>query len=132
MFTRIAFSIAVLSLVIVNAGCGPKDSSGNTSELPVQPSSKDAYRIEVTADGFTPSQISVPAGQDTVIEFVRTAETTCATKVVFKSGERHDLPLNSSVSVTVHPATGEKIQFSCPMDMFHGSIVATDSPKAIP
>lgn len=131
MFARIFLPILVLAIFPIT-GCGSKEP-GDPVVAPPQSTSTGAHRIEVTADGFIPSQISVPAGQDTVIEFVRTAETTCATEVVFaKSGERHNLPLNTPVSLTVHPATGEKIQYSCPMDMFHGSVVAADSSSATP
>ncbi len=90
-------------------------------------------RIEARADGFHPEAIAVPAGTPVTIEFVRTAEKTCADAVVFpSSGERHELSLNIPVIVTLTVPAGQSVLFACPMDMYRGEVRAGSPGAAVP
>jgi hypothetical protein len=82
-----------------------------------------AFRIEVGANGFTPSAISIPPGRAIQLTFVRTTDETCATDVVFPSlGIKRALPLNQAVAVTIPPQTDGEITFACGMNMFNGQL----------
>ncbi len=109
------------------------DDTTNTSE-PSRGNDTPAgtvVRIDVGAKGFSPETLSIAPGADQVLEFTRTADRTCATAVVFPAtGKRFDLPLNSPVRVPVSLKPGETIAFSCPMDMYHGKIVASGQGEA--
>jgi plastocyanin domain-containing protein len=64
------------------------------------------------------------AGVPARVTFRRTAESSCATEVVFPSlGIRRALPLDQPVDVRLTPTAGE-IAFACGMDMFRGTVVA--------
>ncbi len=85
-------------------------------------------RIEITADGFVPESVVIAPGGERVLEFMRKADNSCVTAVVFPAtGARHELPLNTPVRVTVPVAAGETIAFTCPMDMYHGKVITSDS-----
>jgi plastocyanin domain-containing protein len=113
--------LGVIAVIPALAGCGPDESADEA-----QPQSAEhVVRIEAGAAGFTPDRIELAADEPAVLEFVRTAEQTCATAVVFaESGIRHELPLNEPVRVTVRPSAGQEIAFACPMDMYRGSVGA--------
>lgn len=88
-------------------------------------------RIEITAEGFSPESVVVAPGGERVIEFTRKVENSCISAVVFPAtGARHELPLDTPVRVTIPIAAGERIAFTCPMDMYHGEVVASDSGSA--
>lgn len=81
--------------------------------------------IVADGDGFTPASVEAPAGKPVTLVFKRTTDATCATEAVFAAtGERHDLPLNQEVRVTVTPAAGETLRYACGMNMYLGEIVA--------
>lgn len=87
-------------------------------------------RIEVNASGFTPDAVTVSPGEGQVLEFVRTADKTCATAVVFaKTGQRFDLPLNTPVRVPISLKPGETMSFACPMDMYRGTVTVSETSE---
>ena len=80
--------------------------------------------VSVTAKGFEPARIEVPASQKVVLRFVRKVAQTCADAVEVQGDPvRHMLPLDTPIDVTVTaPASGE-LAFACPMNMYRGAIV---------
>ncbi len=93
--------------------------------------SDGVIRIEVGKSGFTPETVTVAADETKTLEFTRTVEGTCITAVVFpSSGERFDLPMGQSVRVPITIKAGMSEAFTCPMDMYHGKVVASDSESA--
>lgn len=93
-----------------------------TAATPARGSSAAAeIRIEVGSNGFTPSEVTIPAGREVRATFVRTTDATCATEVVFPSlGVKRALPLNQPVAITIPPQKAGEIAFACGMNMFKG------------
>jgi plastocyanin domain-containing protein len=86
-----------------------------------------AFSIAVTAKGFEPSDVAVPAGKPITLRFLRTVASTCATEVVMEVGGRKivkDLPLNRPVELTLTIPGPGRIGYACAMHMIRGSITA--------
>jgi plastocyanin domain-containing protein len=125
---RIACS---LSLALVLAGC-PKDK-----EAKVEPGARPAVAassvgsdgvrriaIEANAKGYVPDRIGARPGEQLVLVFTRTIDSTCIAQLKTPDGKIVDLPKGTPVEVTVTaPASGE-VAFACGMDMFRGVVVA--------
>lgn len=83
-------------------------------------------RVGVTAAGFEPGRIELPAGVSSRLVFTRTTENTCATSV--KSPDlglpETPLPLGEPVAVEVRPERAGTYAFACGMDMVSGTLVA--------
>ncbi len=87
--------------------------------------------ITVTAHGFAPARVAVPAGRTVVIAFRRTDAAACATAVLWpQSGLRHELPVGAEVRVSVRAVPDHPIAFTCPSGMYQGDIVAASPPAA--
>ena len=121
--------------VQVIAGLSPGESvvvagsfflRAEAERLGVRPvtSTEQAFQVTVTAGDFQPSTLTMKAGVPARVTFRRTAESSCATEVVFPSLKiRRALPLNEPVEVRFTPAAGE-MAFVCGMDMVRGTVVA--------
>lgn len=86
---------------------------------------QDAYKILVSKDGFSPSEINLIEGKFKKLAFVRIDKENCADEVVFKDlNIKKKLPLGEVVLVDL-PADskGKTLNFACGMDMFKGKIV---------
>ena len=80
-------------------------------------------RVEVTSEGFQPSNVAL--GADRRVVFRRVADGTCATAVVFPSlGIQKALPLNTDVAVDLPPDSHGELAFQCGMGMYRGKVVA--------
>lgn len=89
-------------------------------------SSKSEQTIEITAAGYNPPAILVPAGKAFKVIFIRRDDKTCGTEVIFPDlGIRKALPLNKPVTIEIpaQPA-GMELNFTCPMNMLNGKAVA--------
>lgn len=83
------------------------------------------FRIIVSAKGFEPSNIVVPAGRPVTLRFERMVEQTCATEIVMElDGKKivKDLPLNTPVELTLTFSKSGTVGYACAMDMIRGSI----------
>ena len=121
--------------VQVTAGLSPGESvvvagsfflRAEAERLGVRPATatEQAFQVTVTAGDFQPSTLTMKAGVPARVTFRRTAESSCATEVVFPSLKiRRALPLNEPVEVRFTPAAGE-MAFVCGMDMVRGTVVA--------
>ncbi len=129
MFRSTLIATTTLVLLVAAFGCG-RATTGNE---PKPESAETVIRIEVTETGFEPSNIDLVPDVPAVLEFIRTADQTCATAVVFhESGIRHELALNEPLRVTVHPKLGQRLTFACPMDMHQGSFGAANAEVVAP
>lgn len=82
------------------------------------------FDIAITANGFTPAEINVPAGTRIRLRFTRKVENTCATEVVFPALKiKQALPMGKPVIVDVAPQPAGRLAFSCGMDMYKGQLI---------
>lgn len=86
----------------------------------------EIIEIEVGASGFSPEAVAVASNENLALRFTRTAEKTCITSVVFPgTGQEFELPYGEQVLVPLSIKPDEVVQFTCPMDMFHGAVMAS-------
>jgi len=79
--------------------------------------------VEVTSNGFEPSNLKLKAGTPAKVTFVRKTDATCAKEVVIKEYNINSkLPLNEPIAVEFTPRMGE-FTFACGMDMIKGKLV---------
>jgi plastocyanin domain-containing protein len=83
---------------------------------------QDVVAITVTDRGFEPADVRVAAGQPITLEFTRKTDQTCATDVVFQDGQRHELPLNQPVRVTLPASQAGTLDYACGMNMIKGKV----------
>ncbi len=83
--------------------------------------------IIVTAKGFEPERVQVPAGQPLTLAITRKTDRTCAKRVVVQLGDgkkiEQDLPLDKTVEVPVTFSKKGELRYACGMDMISGVIV---------
>jgi RND family efflux transporter MFP subunit len=81
--------------------------------------------VEITEAGYNPPSISVPANKPFKVTFIRRADKSCGTEVIFPDlGIRKTLPLNQPVTIDIPPQPGGKeLNFTCPMNMLKGKAV---------
>lgn len=83
--------------------------------------------ITVTAKGFEPDRIQVPASQPVMLVITRTTDRTCAKSVVIQLGDgkkvEKTLPLDTAVEVPVTFAKKGELAYACSMDMIKGVIL---------
>ena len=80
--------------------------------------------VKATADGFEPSRIEAEAGKPLTLTFVRVAEKSCMTSVIFPElGIEKDLPLNEEVAIEIEPKADGPIAFQCPMGMGKSAVI---------
>ncbi|MEO8647733.1 MAG: cupredoxin domain-containing protein [Acidobacteriota bacterium] len=84
----------------------------------------DAFRVEVSSDGFVPSEIPVKKGQPVKIAFYRKDANNCAGEVVFpKLNIKKALPVGKTTVVEINPIDSGEIAFACGMDMLKGKVI---------
>ena len=82
------------------------------------------FEIVVTDKGFEPAEVIVPKGRPVTLVITRKTDQTCAKEVVFASlNQRHDLPLNQPVRVTLPASSAGTVSYVCGMNMLGGSII---------
>ncbi len=112
--THLVPIVAIALAGLASAACGKKAS---------------APLADVTAGehGFSPTSLSLPAGgpgSHATVSFVRTAEDTCATEVVFPDLKIEEkLPLNQVVKVEVPTDAAKTLTFQCGMGMYKGQVL---------
>src|SRR5678815_2138639 len=94
---------------------------------PASADPKPRLEIAVTARGFDPDSITVPANKPVTLVFTRKTERTCTKSVVLtlddgKKLERA-LPLDTPVEIAVTFPKAGKLGYACSMDMNKGVIV---------
>lgn len=120
MFATSLRNLTVVAVSSVFVAACAKPALDENADVPAA----QLIRVTASENGFEPEHIAVPAGVPVVLEFLRT-EQTCADEVWFtESGVKHRLPLNEPVRVSLRLEPGQKVAFTCPMDMFRGEVVA--------
>jgi plastocyanin domain-containing protein len=77
--------------------------------------------MQVTGEGFVPSQIKVKKGEKVRLVITRKTDRTCATEIVIKGyGINTPLPLDKAVTVELTPKTSGEIRYACSMNMIGG------------
>jgi plastocyanin domain-containing protein len=83
--------------------------------------------IAVTARGFDPDSITVPANKPVKLVFTRKTERTCTKSVVLTMADgkklERALPLDTPVELAVTFPKAGKLGYACSMDMNKGVIV---------
>ncbi|MCL4366494.1 cupredoxin domain-containing protein [Patescibacteria group bacterium] len=82
-------------------------------------------KVDISVSGgYSPEVISIPKGQTTTINFLRTDPSDCLSEVVLSDFKiRKELPLNKKVSIKLTPQKEGEFKFTCGMNMYHGKIV---------
>ena len=129
-FTAIKSGLTSGQKVVVDP---PQDLSDGTvvtaTDAVVAAASKvstDNQTIEITAAGYSPQAIDIPAGKAFKVTFIRRDDKTCGTEVIFPEvGIRRTVPLNVPVVIDFPPQpTGRVLNFTCPMNMLNGKAVS--------
>lgn len=84
-----------------------------------------AITVELTAKGYVPSSISIPANKPVTITFIRKSEDACGKEVLFPDLRiDKNLPIGQPVPVQIpaQPA-GKTLTFTCNMNMSSGKVV---------
>lgn len=109
----------ILCLIVAVAASGCSGGSGEGARGGAR-----EVQINVTDNGFEPSEIEVKKGENITLVITRKTDQTCATEVVVADrGIRADLPLNQAVRVALGPVAGGEISYACGMDMIKGTVV---------
>lgn len=95
---------------------------------PAAPAAGTGATIDIlVADGvYSPAEITVPAGRDTVLRFLRRDRSPCAAMVLIDGlGMSAELPIDQPLPVTIHPEAAGRFDFTCQMRMYRGTLVVT-------
>ncbi len=80
--------------------------------------------VAVTAAGFDPARVEVPAGTHVKLKVTRQVEATCGTDLVVAGKTVTErLPLNQPVEVDLGIVTRGEVVFSCGMNMLKGTVI---------
>lgn len=93
------------------------------------PAARTGAPVDIlVADGvYTPAEITLPVGRDTVLRFLRRDRSPCAAMVlVDELGISAELPVDVPVDIRVRPETAGRYEFTCQMRMYRGVLVATE------
>ena len=102
----------------------PKETAAPSANGPTPNAAGKIVKVSVGAHGFDPSSITVAKGESVTMEFTRTAEKTCADKVVFPDiGLSKDLPLNTPVAINVPTDQARRLTFQCGMGMYRSAVL---------
>jgi len=121
------FSI-FFALAFLAAACKSPPPSETTAAPPANGAAPTAagkvIKVSVGAHGFDPSSVTVARGDNVTMEFTRTAEKTCADKVVFPDiGVSKELPLNMPVGISVPTDQARRLTFQCGMGMYRSAVL---------
>ena len=79
--------------------------------------------ITITAEGFSPSNVTTEANVPVELVFTRVTDTTCAKEVIVPDLKiKKTLPLKEPVSIVLTPEKKD-IAFVCGMNMLKGKLV---------
>lgn len=128
---RAAFAAVTMFAFALAFGCKHDDATKSAAAAPAAPAAAklgaDGLRhiaIEANKDGYTPDKIAGKPSEKLVLEFTRTADSSCISQLKAPDGKLVDLPLGKEVDVAVTVPASGSVGFACGMDMFHGTVVA--------
>jgi len=74
--------------------------------------------------GYSPDVLHAPAGEPVRISFFRDETAACSERVVFPDfGKSAMLPRGEFVTVELPPAEPGSYEFTCAMNMLHGTLI---------
>lgn len=83
--------------------------------------------MEVTGDGFVPSNVKVKAGEPVTLVVTRKTDETCATELLIEGTDINTpLPLNKPVEIAWTPAKAGSVKFGCAMDKMIGGVLLVE------
>lgn len=105
---------------VLNIAAADAAKTANNVEIP-----KDAYKITVSKDGFTPPEITLDRSKFSKLAFLRTDSENCGNEIVFSDlNIRKKLPVGELVLVDLpENLKGKTLNFACGMDMLKGKII---------
>jgi hypothetical protein len=84
----------------------------------------DALKLRITARGYEPSRLEIPANRPITLAITREPSPNCGAEIFFPSlGIRRAIPLGETVLVELPPQPAGELTFSCGMGMFRGMLV---------
>lgn len=85
---------------------------------------KDALKIIVSKNGFTPEEVTFQKDKPLKLAFFRADSENCADEVVFKDlNIRKKLPVGEAVLIDIPTGKTGEINFTCGMNMYKGKII---------
>ncbi len=104
---------------VLNVAPAEAKTAQNT-EIP-----KDAYKITVSKNGFTPDEITLDTAKYSKLAFLRTDSENCGNEIVFKDlNIKKRLPVGELVLVDLpENFKGKTLTFACGMGMMRGKII---------
>lgn len=118
-FQRAGQVITVPFVVGIAPGAEEKPIDLSGVEFPA-----DAYKIIVSKDGFTPSEIEYKQGVPLKLAFYRADKENCADEIVFKKLHiTKKLPVGQIVLIDIPTDASGEYSFACGMDMMKGKII---------
>ena len=91
--------------------------------LPVRGGGQEA-RITAGPGGYSPSRVQVKAGQPVRVIFLAEPTAGCALALIFGQGQHYLTPADPTVIDIPPMATGQRIDYTCAMGMYGGSVEA--------
>ena len=122
MKTQLVTIAGLVALTLVSTGALAQTKASTKAPAPkVQKST--VQKVTVKVDGtYSPSFVTVKAGQPVEITFVKGKNVGCGGTVVFKSlGITKELKAEKTV-VAFTPKKAGSIAFTCSMGMYEGSV----------
>lgn len=111
--------VITVPFIIEIAAADATKTVGNV-EIP-----KDAYKVTVSKNGFTPAEITFDSSKYSKLAFLRTDSENCGNEVVFSDlNIRKQLPVGEVVLVDLpDDFKGKTLNFACGMGMLKGTLI---------
>ena len=106
-----------------------KDEPTPPAPVAVAPAAASGRRValEVTGDGFVPSNVAVKSGEAVTLVVTRKTDETCATELLIEGTDiKRELPLNKAVEIAWTPTKPGKVKFGCAMDMMVSGMLVVE------
>lgn len=121
----------VLIFTVASTGCDTGKTAAATEAPPTTqdapaatPAAPRVVHVTVDDEGFHPNHVEAAKGQKLTLEFERTHDGTCATKVVFPEVDiEKELPLNQKVAIDVPTSKARTLAFQCGMGMYKSAVL---------
>ena len=113
-------TLGLILVILALAACKKEDA------VALKPAGS-RIAMDVTADGFVPSNVTLKAGQPVIFVITRKTDETCATDLLIEGTDiRTPLPLNKPVEVAWTPTKTGKVKFGCAMDMMVSGVLLVE------
>ncbi|MFZ5446208.1 MAG: cupredoxin domain-containing protein [Myxococcota bacterium] len=135
-------TLLILTITLAFAGCkkdappppvetakpAPKPAETPKVEAAAKPEGgARTIALEVTNDGFVPSNITLKANEPVKFVVTRKTDETCATDLLIDGTDiKVALPLDKAVEVAWTPTKAGKVRFGCAMDMMIGGVLLVE------